>query len=321
MAANQHDAVREKRKKFRELIFGPRCHVQVGGFSPLYAKMAERAGFESFFFAGSQMSAFLLGVPDNGFIGLRDVVDHVRHAAAICNIPIFVDCDTGYGNAVNADYAVREVIRAGVAALQLEDQEAPKKSAIEAGRRCVSKEEHIGKLRAAVAARNEMDPEFVICARCDSLGAEDGGFDDALERCIDYVTKGGADFIWLNSCETREQLKRACKEIPAPVFALWANTVEPAPANGEYEDLGACMIQYPTVAATWGLQASWEKLNDIREMGRDYIDDRAVRKGKVPSKWGPVEQQLLVGTKRIREIEEKFLTDDAKRDYDSTWGH
>ena len=70
---NQHDAVRAKRTRFRELLFGPRCTVMPGGFSPLYAKMAERAGFESFFFAGSQMSAFLLGVPDNGFIGLRDV--------------------------------------------------------------------------------------------------------------------------------------------------------------------------------------------------------------------------------------------------------
>ena len=318
---NQHDAVRAKRTRFRELLFGPRCTVMPGGFSPLYAKMAERAGFESFFFAGSQMSAFLLGVPDNGFIGLRDVVDHVRHAAAICDIPIFVDCDTGYGNAVNADYAVREVIRAGVAGLQLEDQEAPKKSATMAGRRCVSKAEHVGKLKAAVAARNGMDPEFVICARTDSLGAEGGGFDDALDRAVAYVTEGGADFIWLNSCETRAQLERACKEIPAPVFALWANTVEPAPSNREYEELGACMIMYPTIAATWGLQASWEKLNDMREMGGDYVDDRALRRYGKGSKWGPVEQSVLTGSGRIREIEEKFLTEDAKRDYDSTWGH
>ena len=318
---NAHDAVRAKRRKFRELLTGPRCTVMPGGFSPLYAKMAERAGFESFFFAGSQMSAFLLGVPDNGFIGLRDVVDHVRHAAAICDIPIFVDCDTGYGNAVNADYAVREVCRSGAAGMQLEDQEAPKKSATMAGRRCVPMAEHVGKLRAAVAARNEMDPEFVICARTDILGAEGGNFDQALERSIAYVTEGGADFIWLNSCETREQLKRACKEVPAPVFALWANTIEPAPTNQEYADLGACMIMYPTIAATWGLQASWEKLNDMREQGGAYIDDRAQRKKGSYGKWGPVEQAVLTNTKRVREIEEKYLTDEDKRDYDNTWGH
>jgi 2-methylisocitrate lyase-like PEP mutase family enzyme len=135
------------------------------------------------------------------------------------------------------------------------------------------------------------------------------------------VTKGGADFIWLNSCETRDQLKRACKEIPAPVFALWANTVEPAPTNGEYEDLGACMIMYPTIAATWGLQASWEKLNSMMEQGRDYIDDRANRKSGAYGKWGPVEQAVLTGTAKIREIEEKYLTDEAKRDYVNTWGH
>ena len=132
---------------------------------------------------------------------------------------------------------------------------------------------------------------------------------------------GGADFIWLNSCETREQLKRACKEIPAPVFALWANTIEPAPRNQEYADLGACMIMYPTIAATWGLQASWEKLNDMREQGGAYIDDRAQRKAGGYGKWGPVEQAILTNTARVREIEEKYLTDDQKRDYDSTWGH
>jgi hypothetical protein len=81
------------------------------------------------------------------------------------------------------------------------------------------------------------------------------------------------------------------------------------------------MVMYPTIAATWGLQASWEKLNDMMEQGGAYIDDRANRKAGSYGKWGPVEQAVLTGTKRIREIEEKYLTDDAKRDYDNTWGH
>ena len=131
---------------------------------------------------GSQMSAFLLGVPDNGILGLRDVVDHARHMARVTPMPILVDADTGFGNAVNVHYTVQEMINAGVAGLQIEDQEAPKKSSTSAGRRCISLDEAVGKYRAAVAAKNEIDPEFVICARCDTLGAENGGFEETIKR-------------------------------------------------------------------------------------------------------------------------------------------
>src|SRR5262245_25728047 len=199
----------EKRGAFRELLRRPCLTVMPGGFSPLYARLAQEAGFECFFLAGSQLSAFLYGLPDNGIIGLRDLVDHARHMAARCDIPILVDADTGFGNAVNVYYAVQECIRSGVAALQIEDQEAPTKSGTLSGRRCIPLDEAIGKYRAAVAARDEIDPQFAICARCDLLGAEGGSFDEAIERCIAYVKQGGVDFVWLNSVETREQLQRA----------------------------------------------------------------------------------------------------------------
>src|SRR4051812_13563266 len=174
----------EKRIRFREILARKSMTVMTGGFSAAYARLAEMAGYECFFIAGSQMSAFLLGVPDNGILGLRDVVDHTRHVAAQTNIPILVDGDTGYGNAVNVHYAVQEFVHAGVASVQFEDQEAPKKSGTAAGRRCISIEEAVGKIKAAVNAKNELDPEFSICARCDTLGAEGGTFEEALERCI-----------------------------------------------------------------------------------------------------------------------------------------
>ena len=131
------DHARAQRRKFRDLLARPTISIMPGGFSPLYARMAEVIGFDSFFVAGSQMSAFLFGVPDVGVIGLRDIADHVRHVAARSNIPILVDCDTGFGNAVNVTFTVEEMVRSGVAALQIEDQEAPKKSGTSAGRRCI----------------------------------------------------------------------------------------------------------------------------------------------------------------------------------------
>src|SRR5262249_31918006 len=148
----------------------PQLTAMPGGFSPVYARIAEIAGLESFFLAGSQMSAYLLGVPDTGIVGLRDIVDHARHVAARTEIPILLGLDTGFGNAVNVHFSVQECIRAGVAGVLIEDQEAPKKSATVAGRRCISREEAIGKYRAAIAARDALDPSFVICARCDVCG-------------------------------------------------------------------------------------------------------------------------------------------------------
>lgn len=285
----------DKRRKLRAILKRKQLTVMPGGFSPLYARLAQEVGFETFFMAGSQLSAFLYGVPDNGIIGLRDVADHARHMAARADIPIMIDTDTGYGNAVNVHFAVQEMVRSGVAALSLEDQEAPKKSSTLAGRRVISQDEHVGKLQAAVAARNELDPEFVICARCDVLGAEGGNFDNALTRCTAYVEKGGADLVWLNSVETREQVKQACKEIPAPVLAIWGGEDTP-PTEAEYEKLGLRIILYPVFCATAGLQAAWELLNEVREGGGAALHAWNGRANA--SKWGRAQQSKLVGAAR-----------------------
>jgi len=174
------------------------------------------AGFDCFFSAGSQMSAYLLGVPDTGIIGLRDMADHARHMASRCGVPVLLDGDTGFGNAVNVYFTVQEIINAGVASISLEDQEAPKKSGTSAGRRCISTQEMVGKLQAAAAARDALDPAFCIVARCDVLGAEGGSFEAAYERCMAYATDGRADVVWLNSAQTLEQLEKLCKEINIP---------------------------------------------------------------------------------------------------------
>src|SRR5262245_29679059 len=227
----------KQRRRLRELLASKRFFPMPGGFSPIFAKLAQQAGYECFFLAGSQLAAYLYGVPDNGVIGVRDLPDQARHMAAAADIPILVDCDTGYGNAVNAHYAVEQMIASGVAGLQIEDQEAPKKSAIGAGRRCVPVDEAIGKLEAAVAARNALDPDFVICARCDVLGAEGGSFEAAVSRSIAYVEEAGVDFVWLNSLETPEQIREACARVPAPIMTVYGGP-HPRPSLKEYEALG-----------------------------------------------------------------------------------
>ncbi len=318
MTENHISPAHRKRLLFRDLLGRDGMTVMPGGFSPMYAKAAQLAGFETFFVAGSQMSAFLLGVPDTGVIGMRDIADHARHVAARSDIPILLDCDTGFGNAVNVHFTVQEMINSGIAAMSLEDQEAPKKSGTSAGRRCVSAEEMIGKLKAAAAARDEIDPAFSIVARCDLLGAEGSSFEAAHERCAAYAKEGKADVVWINSVETLDQLERICADTPAPVLMIWGGK-PPGPSFADLEKTGVKIALYPVMAATAGLQAAWHLLNDFRVRGVDALSDW--RRQVEASPYGALDFFKLTGAEQIRSMEAEFLPKDAQRDYDNTWGH
>jgi 2-methylisocitrate lyase-like PEP mutase family enzyme len=307
-----------QRGRFQELLRRDGLVVMPGGCTPLFARMAQEAGFECFFLAGSQTSAFVYGVPDVGVMGLRDMADHARSVAAHCDIPVLVDGDTGYGGAVNVHYAVQEFVRSGAAALQIEDQEAPKKSGTSAGRRLIPVDEAVGKYRAAVDARDSLDPSFAICARTDAIGAEGGGFEEAVERAAAYVREGGVDFVWLNSAQSREELREACARIPAAVLTSWGGP-RPAPTLDELEQLGVRIALYPVVASRPGAQAVWEMLHEFRERGTAAIEEWNARAAE--SRWGPVDMGRLVGADGVRGLEERYLPQDQRRDYDTTFGH
>ncbi len=283
-----HDP-RTKRLALRAILARPTTTIMPGGFSPIYARMCQEIGFECFFVSGSQMSAFLLGVPDDGLIGLRDVVDHVRHVAARTTIPILADADTGFGNVTNVRYTVGELIRAGAAGVQIEDQEWPK--APQPGRRSIPLDEMVGKIRAAVEARDAIDPSFVIAARSDELDADGGTFESTLARCIAYARDGGADLVWLSSVRTREQVRIVCREVAAPVLALWGNAGEPPPTVEEFTELGVRIALYPVLASTCGLQTAWDVLNDFRERGPAALADAASRAQASP--WGRLDWRKL----------------------------
>ncbi len=306
-----------KGAQLRELLRRPELLVMPGGFGPLFARVAEEAGFEAFFLAGSQTSAFLFGVPDAGIIGLRDMVDHARHVTARTRLPVMVDADTGFGNAVGVYFTVQEYIRAGAAALNIEDQEAPKKSGTGAGRRCISRAEAVGKVKAAVAARDELDREFVICARCDLVGAEGGTFEAALDRCVAYVEEGGADLIWINTLQSREQIEQACRRIPAPVLPAYGGP-PPSPALEEWQSFGAKVALYPALTTNVALQAAWDLLHDFKQRGTAALEDAAARARSSP--WGVADRARLVGSDQIADLERRFLPPDVQRDYDRTFG-
>jgi 2-methylisocitrate lyase-like PEP mutase family enzyme len=307
-----------KRRRLRELLNRDEVLVMPGGFGPVYAKMAQLAGFEAFFLAGSQTAAYVYGLPDAGVMGLGEMADHARRVAAGCEIPILVDGDTGYGNAVGVHYAVQEMVRAGVAGMQIEDQEAPKKSGTSAGRRLISLAEAVGKYRAAVDVRDALDPEFVICARCDAIGAENAGFEEAIERCCAYATEGGVDLVWLNSVQTLEQVGEACRRVPAPLLVTWGGE-GPSPTWSDYQRLGVRVVLYPVVASRVAAQFAWQLLHELRERGPAAL--REAEQQAAASRWGRVNVEELVGTPKVREIEERYLPSHLQRDYEHTFGH
>jgi 2-methylisocitrate lyase-like PEP mutase family enzyme len=306
--------------KLGESLRRPELLVMSGGFSPLHARMSEVLGYEAFFMSGSQVAAFVYGYPDVGLLGLQEMVESVRRITNVTDIPVFADADTGYGNAVNVYYTVQAYIRAGAAGLHIEDQEAPKKSGTLAGRRLISVEEAIGKYRAAVAAKKELHADFVVCARCDSIGAEGGGFEDAVQRGIAYVKEAGVDAVWMNTMTKREEIQEACRRIPAPVIAPYYGP-QPSPTFEEFQKLGAAAVLYPSLTTANGMQASWEVLNEFKERGPIVLEEwnqkaLASKYGQVPRYRDP-----LLPSKKITELEENFIPKELQRDYQNTFGH
>jgi len=291
-----------------------------GGFSPLHARMSEVLGYEAFFMSGSQVCAYLYGYPDVGLLGVSEMTEAVRRITNVCAIPVFADADTGYGNAVNVYHTVQAYIRAGAAGLHIEDQEAPKKSGTLAGRRLISRAEAIGKFRAAVAAKKDLDADCVICARCDSIGSEGGSFVEAVERGIAYVEEAGVDAIWVNTLTKREEISEACRRIPAPVIAPYYGP-RPSPTFEEFQKLGAAAVLYPSLTTANGLQATWELLHEFKERGPVVLEEWNKRARTSP--WGmvPRTQDPILPAAKIQRLEEEFIPKALQRDYEKTFGH
>lgn len=306
--------------RLKELLARSELLVMSGGFSPLHARMSEITGYEAFFMSGSQVAAYVYGYPDVGLLGLNEMVESVRRITNVTDIPVFADADTGYGNAVNVYYTVQAYIRAGAAGLHIEDQEAPKKSGTLAGRRLISVEEAVGKYRAAVAAKQELDADFVVCARCDSVGSDGGNFEDAVRRGIAYATDAGVDAVWMNTMTEREQIAEACRRIPVPVIAPYYGP-KPSPTFDEFHQLGVSAVLYPSLTTANGLQSTWEVLQEVKERGPVVLDEW--NKKAQASKYGmvPRTQDPILPAKKIMQLEEDFIPKELQRDYDKTFGH
>jgi carboxyvinyl-carboxyphosphonate phosphorylmutase len=222
------------RKQLRNLLAGDTLIMAPGAYDALLARIIQHAGFPAIYMTGSGVAHTLLGEPDLGLVSMKEMADKVAYLADVVSIPIIADADTGYGNALNVQRTVRAYQRAGVSAIQLEDQTFPKRCGHLDGKDVTSAGEMLGKLHAAVDART--DPDMCIMARTDAAAIF--GIDEAIERGQRYA-EAGADIIFVEAPRTVDEMRKITRSIGKPCLA---NLVEggktPILPAAELEEIG-----------------------------------------------------------------------------------
>jgi methylisocitrate lyase len=237
-------------KRLRDSVADSTIQIP-GAFNALVGRMVQEAGFDAVYLSGAALSAGTLGLPDIGLFTLSELVQHTNYLCRSVNIPVIVDADTGFGSAVNIERTVLEPEQAGAAGIQLEDQQLPKRCGHLSGKTLVDTDEMCAKLRAAARARR--DNELVLIARTDARGVTT--LDDAIERAKRYL-EAGADWIFPEAMETREEFERFADEVDAP---LLANMTEfgksPLLSLDELADLGYAAVLYPVTLLRVAMKA------------------------------------------------------------------
>jgi methylisocitrate lyase len=284
-----------KTTRLRALLAGPSIVMVPGAHDALTARLIEQAGFPACYMTGAGSVAALLGLPDVGLITMTEMVMNARYIARAVSLPVICDADTGYGNAINVMRTVREYEAAGVAGIHLEDQIFPKKCGHMDGKALVPMEEMAAKIRAACEAREDRD--FVIIARTDSRAVE--GVDGAIRRARAYVD-AGADMIFPEAPQSREELARFAAEIPGP---LLANMTEfgksPLVPAAELERMGYRIVLYPVSALRVAHRAIQELLAEIKQTGsQEALVDRMAHRQELYE---------LVGLPAVHAAERRFI--------------
>ena len=192
----------QKNAKFRELLSRPGALVCAGVFDGVSARLAEEAGFDAIYMTGNGAMASLIGRPDLGLATMTNMVERAHQIASAVKVPLYCDCDNGYGNTNNVQYAIEEFEAAGVSGVHIEDQGFPKRCGAMPGVTLTAPEEMVPKLKAAVAARR--DPNFFICARTDATCVY--GLEEAIRRCKIYADTG-VDMVYAEMLRERKDVE------------------------------------------------------------------------------------------------------------------
>ncbi len=266
-----------------------------GAYDTLSARLVEAAGFPALYMTGFGTAASVLGRPDVGLLGMSEMVEHARRIVQAVGVPVIADADTGYGNPLNVIRTVQEYEAAGVAAIHIEDQVAPKKCGHMEGKQVIPAAEMVEKLRAAVEARHSAD--FLIIARTDARAVE--GMASALERARRY-REAGADVLFVEAPQSEEEIATVARAFPSvPLLFNWAEGGKTPPvALPRLRELGYAIVIFPIGTLLAATRAIREVLAQIREAGTPMaVMERLV----------PFEEFLdFIGLPEVRELERRF---------------
>jgi len=266
-----------------------------GAYDTLSARLVEAAGFPAIYMTGFGTAASVLGRPDVGLLGMSEMVEHARRIVQAVGVPVIADADTGYGNPLNVIRTVQEYEAAGVAAIHIEDQVAPKRCGHMEGKQVIPAAEMVEKLRAAVEARHS--PNFLIIARTDARAVE--GMASALERARRY-REAGADVLFVEAPQSEEEIATVATAFPSvPLLFNWAEGGKTPPvALPRLRELGYAIVIFPISTLLAATRAIREVLAQIRDVGTpNPVMERLV----------PFQEFLdFIGLPEVRELERRF---------------
>lgn len=254
----------EPTKRLRQLLQEPGPVLAPGIYDCISAKVVERAGFDAAFVSGAAVTASILGYPDVGLQTMPEILAQVRNMARLVEIPLIVDIDTGYGNALNLMRAIRDFESAGAAGVFFEDQGFPKRCGHFEGKKIISTEEMAVKVRAACEARRS--PDFIIIARTDARALE--GLDRAIERSHAYV-EAGADAIFIEALLSEDEMRKAAAAVKVPLQANMSegNTKTPMIHYRKLHEIGFKIISYSGLLQRTAVKCMQNALAVLREKG------------------------------------------------------
>ncbi len=282
-------------RRLRELLSGDEPVLAPGAYDALSARLVEAAGFPAVYMTGFGTAASQLGRPDVGLVGMSEMVANAERIAQAVAIPVIADADTGYGNPINVIRTVQEYERAGVAAIHIEDQVAPKKCGHMEGKQVIPSGEMEEKIRAAVAARRLSD--FLIIARTDARAVE--GMEQAIQRVRRYRA-AGADVLFVEAPQTEKEIAEVAAALPdVPLLFNWAEGGKTPPVPlPRLRELGYRIIIFPVATLLAATRAIREVLAQMRTAGSPIpVMDRLM----------PFNDFLdFIGLPEIRELERRF---------------
>lgn len=261
-------ATAARRAAFRAKVTERRGLLVPGAFNAMSARVIEDAGFEALYLTGAGVTNMSFGMPDLGFIGLSDIAEHTARVRDAVSLPLIVDADTGFGNALNVRHTVRTLERSGADAIQFEDQVMPKKCGHFTNKEVIGKNEMVGKIRAAVDARD--DGNLLIMARTDAAAVH--GIEDAIARGHAFI-EAGADILFIEATEKLEDIERLPKLIDAPqLINIVIGGKTPVQSRETLAGYGYALVLYANAAlqgAVVGMQRALGQLNASGRLDED----------------------------------------------------